>query len=98
MRLCVEDLPWIMTLLRPITHKWKEVIMALGVKNDYILAMLERSSDGAVLLNMGMSRWLQQVATLAALKEALSSPGIGEIYIASEVMKGKIRRRFDKLS
>ena len=88
MPLGVEDLPWIMTLLRPITHKWKEVVMRLGVKNDHIMAMMERSSDGAVLLNLGMSKWLQQAATLTALTEALRSPELGESYLASEVMKG----------
>ena len=91
MPLGVEDLPWIMVLLRPIAHKWKEVMMRLGVKNDYILAMLERSSDGAVLLNMGMSKWLQQAATLTALTEALSSPELGEGDLSSEVWKSKIR-------
>ena len=83
-----------MCLLRPIAHKWKEVVMRLGMKNDYIMALIERSKDGAVILNMGMSKWLQQEATLIALAEALSSPEIGEPYIASEITKGDS----DKLS
>ena len=78
-----------MPLLRPIAHKWKEVVMRLGVKNDHIMSMMETSKDGAVLLNMGMIRWLKQEATLTALTEALSSPKIGEPYLASEIMKGK---------
>ena len=84
-----EDLQWITRLLRPIAHKWKEVVMRLGVKNDHIMSMMESSKDGAVLLNMGMSKWLQQEATLTALAETLSSPEIGEPYLASEIMKGK---------
>jgi deltex-like protein len=96
MPLGVEDLPWITRLLRPIAHKWKEVVMRLGVKNDHIMAMMERSSDGTVLLNMGMSKWLQQEATLTALTKALSSPELGESYLASEIMKAGLQREKEK--
>ena len=67
--------------------------MRLGIKNDHIMAMMDSSKDGAVLLNMGMAKWLQQAATLTALTGALSSPELGESYLASEIMKGKITGR-----
>ena len=98
MPLGVDDLPWIMRVLRPISRKWKEIVMGLGVKNDHIMSMMESSKDGAMLLNMGITKWLQQAATLAALTETLSSPEIGEGHLASEVMKGKISGDSDKSS
>lgn len=69
--------------------------MKLGVQNDHIMAMMEGSSDEKVLLNRGMSKWLQQVSpavTLAALVAALNSPEVGEREVASQIVKGKFSR------
>lgn len=84
-----------MTLLGPISAKWKEIVTTLGVPNDYTLAMMEKSNDPVILLNMGISKWLQQTSsavTLAALDRALSSSEVGEEVLATEIVKGKFYR------
>ena len=91
----INDLPWIMTLLRPISHKWRKIVTTLGVPNDYTLAVMGSCSDVKVLLNKGITKWLQQASSavsLAALARALSSSEVGEEELASEIVKGKSYR------
>lgn len=67
----------------------------LGVPNDYTLAVMEKSSDVVLLLNMGISKWLHQASsgvTLAALARALSGSELGEEELASEIVKGTFYR------
>ena len=91
--LCEDDLPWIMTLLRPIAKKWKGLLHNLGVQNDHIMSMMDQSRDPAVLLRIGLIKCLKQTTcTLAGLAAALSSLEVGEKDIASEIVKGKFHR------
>ena len=88
----MDDLAWIMTILRSVAPKWKEVVMELGASNNRVLSMMEKSSDPTVLLNMGLSGWLGQTSqkpTLVALARALRSKALGETEKASEIVKGK---------
>ena len=84
-----------MTFLRPISHKWKEIVTTLGVPNDYTLAVMGSCSDVRILLNKGITKWLQQASsavTLAALARALSSSEVGEEELASKIVKGTFYR------
>ena len=68
-------------------------MMALGIPNDYAISMMGKCEDPVVLLNMGMSNWLQQASskvTLGVLARALRSPEVGEDHLASEIVKGKL--------
>ena len=91
----MDDLPWIMTVLRQIAPKWKEILMKLGMHNDQIMSIVGQTTDHTVLLNMGISSWLQQASpavTLSTLTAALSSLEVGEKQVASEIIKGKFHR------
>ena len=90
MILCRDDINWLMPLLSHAAPKWKEILTSIGITNDHIMTMMESGKDGAMLLQMGMKRWVKQAsATLGALAAALSSPEVGEGYLASEIVKGK---------
>ena len=92
MPLSTDDLAWIMTILRSIAPKWKEVLIELGTSNDQVLSAMDSSTHPPVRLRMGLSRWLGQTSprpTVGALARALRSKAVGEIEKASEIMKGK---------
>ena len=85
----MDDLPWIMTVLSQIAPKWM-VILKLGMQNDIISSMVGLATDHTVLLNMGISSWLQQASptvTLSTLAAALGN--VGEKDVASEIVTGK---------
>ena len=93
MILCRDDINWLMPLLSHAAPKWKEILTSIGITNDHIMTMMESGKDGAMLLQMGMKRWVKQAsATLGALVAALCSPEVGEGYLASEIVKGKFHR------
>ena len=93
MILCRDDINWLMPLLSHAAPKWKEILTSIGITNDHIMTMMESGKDGAMLLQMGMKRWVKQAsATLGALVAALRSPEVGEGYLASEIVKGKFNR------
>ena len=86
----MDDLPWIMTVLRQIAPKWMEILMKLGMQNDIISSMMGLATDHTVLLNMGISSWLQQASptvTLSTLAAVLGN--VGEKDVASEIVTGK---------
>lgn len=92
MPLIVDDLAWIMTILRSIAPKWKEILIELGISNDQVLAAMDSSTSPIVRLRMGMSGWLGQISprpTLVSLAVALRSKAVGETEKASEMLKGK---------
>ena len=89
-----------MTLLRSIAPKWKEILMKLRVQDDQILSIENQTSDDAIRLNTGLSKWLNQsspMVTLPGLTAALTSPEVGETDVASEIIKGKFRRYYLKV-
>jgi deltex-like protein len=96
--LCLDDMAWIMPLLGRIAPKWKEVLMKIGMPSDQIISMTERVKDEVILLNTGISKWLQQEqaspgVTLDALAAALSSPEVGEEQVASEIVTAGLWRK-----
>ena len=44
----MDDLPWIMTVLRQIAPKWMEILMKLGMQNDIISSMMGLATDHTV--------------------------------------------------
>ena len=91
----MDDLQWIMRVLRQIAPKWMEILIKLGMQNDQIMCMIGQTTDHTILLDMGISSWLQQASpavTLSTLAAALSSLEVGEKQVASEIIKGKFHR------
>ena len=92
--LCLDDMDWIMPLLRKAAPKWKKILMKIGLRNEDIMST---TKDEAVLLHMGMGRWLRQKqarATLDTLISALCSPEVGESDVASEILTSKFQGCF----
>lgn len=94
MVLCLDDMAWIMPLLRQAAPKWKKILMKIGIQNDTIMSMRDDTKEEELLLNKGVRRWLQQKqgspkVTLGDLATALSSPEVGEGDLASDIVKGK---------
>ena len=91
----MDDMTWIMPLLRQTVPKWKEILMNVGITNDHILSIRDQAKDEVGVLNMGIGKWLGQESpgvTLVNLAAALSSPEVGEEALASEIVKGKFHR------
>jgi hypothetical protein len=91
--LCLDDLDWIMPLLRKAAPNWKKILMKIGMDNEAVMGTTTK--DEVVLLHVGVRRWLKQKqarATLDTLISALCNPEVGEGHVASEIMTGKFQR------
>jgi hypothetical protein len=83
---------WIMPLLKRAAPKWKQILMEIGMPNDYITTLATCRRDEVILLDMGVSNWLRQQApqgaTLADLVKALCSPEVSVGDVATDIVMG----------
>ena len=92
MPLSIDDLAWLMYILRSITTKWKELVLELSHSNEEVITIVGGATGPYSRMNKGITRWLQKtypIPTLKALVRALSSKAVKEAGVASDIMKGK---------